>query len=117
MVVEKGHLIMDSRAELKLPIGSSIYQGADLHLYRPEEAAEIAGKMLGHKLSTKQTGAQGRPCNRVFVVEPVSYSKEFYLAILLDRQSQVPSLNEFIISSYLFVGSPCGWVLSGWDGH
>lgn len=48
--------------------------------------------MLGHRLSTKQTGAQGRPCNRVFVVEPVSYSKEFYLAILLDRQSQVLSM-------------------------
>lgn len=88
---------MASRAELKLPIGNPYVGRPANPQCRPEEAAEIAGKMLGHRLSTKQTGAQGRPCNRVFVVEPVSYSKEFYLAILLDRQSQVPS----IVDAYL----------------
>jgi succinyl-CoA synthetase beta subunit len=31
----------------------------------PENAKEIAGKMLGAKLITKQTGAGGRICNAV----------------------------------------------------
>jgi succinyl-CoA synthetase beta subunit len=31
----------------------------------PEQAKEIAGKMIGAKLITKQTGAKGRICNAV----------------------------------------------------
>lgn len=31
----------------------------------PEEVQEIAGKMLGKLLYTKQTGTSGRPCNHV----------------------------------------------------
>lgn len=55
----------------------------------PEEAKSIASQMLGHRLVTKQTGSVGRPCSKVFIVEPVEYKREFYLAILLDRQTQV----------------------------
>jgi len=34
-------------------------------LYRPDEAKEMAARMLGKKLFTKQTGEQGRICNDV----------------------------------------------------
>jgi succinyl-CoA synthetase beta subunit len=33
----------------------------------PTQALEFAEKMLGHQLITKQTGAQGRPCNEVLL--------------------------------------------------
>lgn len=53
------------------------------------EAKEIASKMLGHNLITKQTGAEGRPCNRVLVVEQTIPVQEKYFALLYDRASQV----------------------------
>jgi len=31
----------------------------------PQEASDIASKMLGKRLITKQTGAEGRPCDTV----------------------------------------------------
>jgi succinyl-CoA synthetase beta subunit len=46
--------------------------------------------MIGHKLITKQTGAAGRPCNAVYIVERKFARREFYLAILMDRQRQGP---------------------------
>jgi succinyl-CoA synthetase beta subunit len=46
--------------------------------------------MIGHKLITKQTGAAGRLCNAVFIVERKFARREFYLAILMDRASQGP---------------------------
>lgn len=36
-----------------------------LYDFRPEEAREMASRMLGKKLFTKQTGEQGRICNEV----------------------------------------------------
>ena len=45
--------------------------------------------MLGQKLVTKQTGAAGKVCNRIFVVEQMKLKKEYYFAILLDRATKV----------------------------
>ena len=50
----------------------------------------FAGQMIGHKLITKQTGANGRLCNAVYICERKFARREFYLAILMDRQSQSP---------------------------
>ena len=57
---------------------------------RPTEARMFADQMIGHKLVTKQTGAGGRLCNAVYIVERKFARREFYLAILMDRQSQGP---------------------------
>ena len=54
---------------------------------KKEEAAEIAGKMLGNTLITKQTGAQGREVGTVYFTEPCDIEKEYYLAILIDRET------------------------------
>jgi hypothetical protein len=35
---------------------------------RPEEAANITGKMLGHKLITKQTSKEGVPVSKVLLL-------------------------------------------------
>merc|ERR1711939_510810 len=59
-------------------------------IYSPTEAKMFADQMIGHKLVTKQTGAQGRLCNSVYICERKFARREFYLAILMDRASQTP---------------------------
>ncbi|KAL1975719.1 hypothetical protein VTN31DRAFT_4111 [Thermomyces dupontii] len=59
-------------------------------IYSPTEAKMFAQQMIGHKLITKQTGARGRVCNAVYIVERKFARREFYLAILMDRQTQSP---------------------------
>jgi succinyl-CoA synthetase beta subunit len=56
----------------------------------PEAAREIATRMLGETLVTKQTGEAGRLVRKVMIAESVSIRKELYLAILMDRQSCQP---------------------------
>jgi len=46
--------------------------------------------MLGKTLITRQSGAQGKPCNTVYIVERVYMRKEQYISILLDRESGGP---------------------------
>jgi succinyl-CoA synthetase beta subunit len=50
----------------------------------------FAGQMIGNKLITKQTGARGRICNSVYICERKFARREFYLAVLMDRQRQSP---------------------------
>ncbi|PGH13721.1 hypothetical protein AJ80_06226 [Polytolypa hystricis UAMH7299] len=59
-------------------------------IYSPTEAKMFAEQMIGHNLVTKQTGAQGRLCNSVYICERKFARREFYLAILMDRQTQGP---------------------------
>eukprot|EP01089_Gocevia_fonbrunei_P001553 TRINITY_DN1144_c0_g1_i1.p1 TRINITY_DN1144_c0_g1~~TRINITY_DN1144_c0_g1_i1.p1 ORF type:complete len:454 (-),score=106.45 TRINITY_DN1144_c0_g1_i1:50-1411(-) len=54
------------------------------------EVKEYARKMLGYKLFTKQTGAEGKPCDKVYIAERLFVRRETYLAILMDRQSIGP---------------------------
>lgn len=42
--------------------------------------------------SPLQTGAEGRPCNQLMVVEKVKIANEFYFAILMDREAMGPIL-------------------------
>lgn len=56
----------------------------------PEEVKDLASKMLGYNIITKQTGAAGRLVLAVYVVEKASAEKEAYLSILLDRERKVP---------------------------
>ncbi|KAF2803870.1 succinyl-CoA ligase-like protein subunit beta [Mytilinidion resinicola] len=66
------------------------FKGGVRVVYSPREAGILADQMIGHKLITKQTGAGGRPCNAVYVVERKFARREFYLAILMDRATQGP---------------------------
>src|SRR5213595_184716 len=62
-----------------------------VHLCKtPEEAREIAGKMLGQTLVTHQTGAAGRVVNKVLVAQSAQIAREVYFAILLDRATAAP---------------------------
>jgi len=54
------------------------------------EAGELAGKMLGMKLVTHQTGPEGRIVRRLLIEETLPIEKELYLGILVDRAEGKP---------------------------
>jgi len=68
------------------------YQGGVHMVNSPQEAEDIAQKMIGHKLITKQTGEKGRICNAVMLAERRTPEHEYYVAVLNDRASQSPVL-------------------------
>jgi len=55
-----------------------------------EEIGAIAKQMIGQVLVTHQTGDSGKVVNKVMVAQAVDISKEYYLAILMDRESRAP---------------------------
>jgi len=55
-----------------------------------EEAAELAGKILGMNLVTHQTGPEGRLVQRLLIEETLPIEKELYLGILVDRAGGKP---------------------------
>lgn len=55
-----------------------------------EEAADVAGRLLGHTLVTIQTGPAGRPVRHVLVEEGCQIARELYLAIVVDRTAAMP---------------------------
>jgi len=61
-------------------------------VYSADEVQDIASQMLGNNLYTKQTGAQGRPCNEVMIVERLYPRREYYFSIILDRGAMGPLL-------------------------
>jgi succinyl-CoA synthetase beta subunit len=52
-----------------------------------DEVAAHAAEMLGRTLVTAQTGAAGKPVNRLYVEEGCDIEQEFYLSMLVDRQT------------------------------
>src|SRR5216110_523074 len=55
-----------------------------------DEAADLAGKMLGMKLVTHQTGPEGRIVRRLLIEETLPIEKELYLGIVIDRAEARP---------------------------
>ena len=56
----------------------------------PDEAGALAEKMLGMKLVTPQTGAEGRIVRRLLIEEGLDIKRELYLSILVDRATGKP---------------------------
>ncbi len=52
-----------------------------------DELAKASKELLGKKLITPQTGAEGKEVKRLYVEESSSIEKEFYLSCLVDRAS------------------------------
>jgi len=50
-----------------------------------EEVREAAAALLGQRLTTKQTGAEGLPINQVFIEAGSQIERELYLSMLVDR--------------------------------
>ena len=51
------------------------------------EVKQIAENILGMQLITPQTGPEGKQVRKVLIVQAAEIQKEFYLAILLDRET------------------------------
>ncbi len=55
-----------------------------------EQASELAGQILGMKLVTPQTGAEGRIVRRLLIEQGLDIKRELYLSILVDRAAEAP---------------------------
>ena len=53
-----------------------------------DEAAEFARRWLGERLVSLQTDGLGQPVNRLLVEPCISFERELYLSVLVDRSSQ-----------------------------
>ena len=53
----------------------------------PAEVKQHAETLIGMQLVTPQTGPEGKRVRKVLIAEAVEIEKEYYLAILLDRET------------------------------
>ena len=58
----------------------------------PDEAERAAGKMLGMRLVTYQTGPEGQVVQRVLVEQGLKIKRELYLGLVIDRATEKPVL-------------------------
>ena len=56
----------------------------------PEEAEKAASQLLGTRMVTHQTGAEGVAINRVLVEEASEISRELYVSVLVDSTMKLP---------------------------
>ena len=56
------------------------------------EVRSNAEEMLGRVLVTHQTGPKGKQVNRLYIEEGAAIAKEFYLSLLVDRQTSMVSV-------------------------
>jgi succinyl-CoA synthetase beta subunit len=52
-----------------------------------EDVRKNAEEMLGRVLVTHQTGSRGKQVNRIYIEEGAQIEKEFYLSLLVDRET------------------------------
>ena len=55
-------------------------------------ARKIATQMLGDTLVTHQTGPQGRNVQTIYLTEACTIEREYYLAIVMDREAARPTI-------------------------
>src|SRR5678815_3967411 len=67
-------------------LGESAKGGVRL-AHSSDEVREHAAEMLGKTLVTVQTGPQGKQVQRLYITDGVDIAKEFYLALLVDRET------------------------------
>jgi len=72
-------------------VGSGLKGGVHL-CNTPEEIRNLADRMIGYRLVTKQSGPEGKPVTKVFIVRRHFIRREMYFAILYDRETQGPVL-------------------------
>jgi len=58
----------------------------------PNEVKRLATMMIGHKLVTKQTPPGGVPVRKLMIAESLTFDRELYFAIVMDRNFNGPVL-------------------------
>ena len=66
--------------------------GAIKPVSTPKGAKDAAAAMLGARLVTHQTGAEGAPVDKVLVEQATQVSRELYVAVMIDRAFLGPVL-------------------------
>ncbi len=61
-------------------------------VHSPEEARDLAKKLLGTRLVTFQTGPDGNPVDSILLEQTSPLAKEYYASIVLDRSVYKPCL-------------------------
>lgn len=56
----------------------------------PNDAEKLAGKMIGMKLITPQTGKEGKRVKKLYVEEALDIDRELYIGIVIDRAAESP---------------------------
>lgn len=87
MVVVKSQIHAGGRGKGTFTDG---FQGGVKLAPNRAEAKEVAGKMLGNTLVTHQTGPAGRMVQTIYFTEAATIAHEYYLAILMDRETSMP---------------------------
>ena len=88
-IVVKAQVLAGGRGKGKFEPGG--FQGG-VHIIPQSQVSFIAESMIGKLLITKQTGSNGKPCDKVLVMKKVNLSRELYLSFLLDRKFGGPVL-------------------------
>lgn len=86
-IVVKAQIHAGGRGKGKFTDG---FQGGVQLISSPNEAENVAKKMLGNTLVTKQTGPEGRKVQTIYFTEASDIKHEYYLAILIDRATSSP---------------------------
>jgi len=94
--VVKSQIHAGGRGKGKFKEASAGEKGGVRIAKSPSEVAEFARQMLGATLVTVQTGPQGKQVNRLYIEEGSDIDKEFYLSMLVDRET---SRISFVVST------------------
>lgn len=81
-VVVKAQILAGGRGKGHFDNG---FNGGVHICYDDNEIERVASKMIGANLITQQTGADGRPCEKVFLCERKFPRREYYCSITMDR--------------------------------
>ena len=89
-VVIKSQILAGGRGLGHFLTGNKLQGG--VHIIKTSEVSQYATDMIGGTLVTKQSGPQGKPVNTVLLAKKMNLKREFYFAIMMDRESQGPMI-------------------------
>eukprot|EP00537_Pseudo-nitzschia_pungens_P017190 CAMPEP_0172409414 /NCGR_PEP_ID=MMETSP1061-20121228/76357_1 /TAXON_ID=37318 /ORGANISM="Pseudo-nitzschia pungens, Strain cf. pungens" /LENGTH=432 /DNA_ID=CAMNT_0013145569 /DNA_START=399 /DNA_END=1697 /DNA_ORIENTATION=- len=89
-VVIKSQILAGGRGLGHFVTGNRLEGG--VHIIPTEDVQQYASDMIGGTLVTKQSGPSGKPVNTVLLAKKMALQREFYFAIMMDRESQGPMI-------------------------
>src|SRR6201997_232726 len=92
----KSQIHAGGRGQGQVEAGSAGDKGGVRIAKSVAEVNEFARQMLGATLVTVQTGPHGKPVNRLYIEEGSDIDKEFYLSLLVNRETSEVS---FVVST------------------
>lgn len=89
VVVVKSQIHAGGRGKGKLykkgDLENELFNGGVKVVKSPEEAKDVASKILGNVLVTHQSGPEGKEVKTLLIEEGLNIAKEYYLGLVIDR--------------------------------